>query len=89
MAVAAVALAVGRVLPGVSRGAHSELRALGIGYAALAIAVLFVGARRQRGFETSLREGEYPPLSSPLVSLLTPIAIGLGVATLVVVAVRL
>lgn len=89
VAVGAVALAVGRVLPGVSHGAHSALRALGIAYAALAIAVLFAGAWRQRGFEGSLRDGEYAPLSSPLVSLLTAVAIGLCLATLAVVAVSL
>jgi len=89
VAVAAVAIAVGRALPGVGGGAGWPLRALGIAYAALAIGLLAAGAARQRRVERSLRKGEYASLSSPLVMALTAVAIALAAATLALVAVRL
>ncbi len=84
---AAVALAVGRVLPGVTGGARWPFRVLGLGYAALAVAVLVLGGVRQRRAADALRRGGYDQLSSPLVMWLTASAVLLAAGTLVLVAV--
>lgn len=86
---AAVAVAVGRLLPGLTGGAKWPLRLLGLGYGALAVAVLVVGAVRQRRAAEALRRGGYEQLSSPLVMWLTAAAVVLAVGTLALVAVRL
>jgi putative membrane protein len=82
----AVALAVGRILPGLTDGSHLPLRLLGVGYGALAVAVLVIGAVRQNRVAAALRRGDYEEISSSLVVWLTVAAVGLGIATLVVVA---
>ncbi|MCW3067916.1 MAG: hypothetical protein JWL67_541 [Solirubrobacterales bacterium] len=84
---AAVAVGVGRILPGLSGGgAHWPLRLLGLGYGALAVAVLVVGAVRQNRVAAALRRGSYDELSSRLVMWLTATAVALAVVTLAVVA---
>lgn len=89
IAAAAVAVAVGRLLPGLTGGARWPLRVLGLGYGALAIAVLLTGAVRQRRVAGALRRGGYVALSTPLVSSLTAAGVLLAVGTLVAIAVRL
>src|SRR5215475_11410089 len=64
---AAVAIAIGRVLPSLAGGARWPYRLLGLGYAALAVAILVIGALRQLRGSQALRRGDYDPLSSPLV----------------------
>lgn len=87
VAVGAVALAVGRFLPGVSNGKVWPFRLLGIGYGLLSVAVLVAGAIRQRQSAEALRRGSFADLSSPLVTWLTALAILLSVtATALVVA---
>lgn len=54
---AAVAVAVGRLLPGLTGGARWPFRLMGLGYAALAVAVLVVGAARQHRAAEALRRG--------------------------------
>ncbi len=82
----AVALAVGRILPGLTAGSHLPLRLLGVGYGALAVVILVIGAVRQNRVSAALRQGAYEEISSSLVIWLTVAAVGLGLATLVVVA---
>jgi uncharacterized membrane protein YidH (DUF202 family) len=82
----AVALAVGRGLPGLTSGSHLPLRLLGVGYGALAVVILVIGAVRQNRVSAALRQGTYEEISSSLVLWLTVAAVGLGIATLVVVA---
>lgn len=85
----AVAIAVGRVLPGLAGGARWPFKALGLGYGVLAVAVLVVGAvRQQRGAE-ALRRGGYTELATPLVMWLTAGAVALSVATIAIVLVAL
>ena len=84
---AAVAVGVGRLLPGLSDGARWPLRVLGIGYGLVAIAVLVIGAVRQRRVASALRRGSYEELSRSLVLWLTAAAVALSIATLVVIAV--
>lgn len=82
----AVALAVGRILPDVSSGAHWSLRVLGLGYGVLAVAVLVIGAVRQNRMAAALRRGDYDEMSSATVIWLTVAAVVLGLVTLAVVA---
>ncbi len=87
--VAAVAIAVGRLLPGLAHGAQWPYRLLGIGYAALAVVILVIGAIRQKNSSEALRRGEYAPLSSPLVMWMTAAGVALGIATMVMVVIAL
>lgn len=87
VAVGAVALAVGRFLPGLAHGARWPYQALGIGYGMLSVVILVVGARRQRRAADALNRGSFDELGSPLVSWLTAggIALSLAATTLVVI----
>jgi putative membrane protein len=86
LATAAVAIAVGRLLPPLTHGAHWPFEALGIGYAALAVGVVITGAARQRRTAEALRRGGFDQLSERLVLILTAAVIVLVLATLVVIA---
>ncbi len=83
----AAAVAVGRILPGLSGGARWPLKALGLGYGALAVAILVIGGVRQTRVSAALRRGSYDQLSDPLVMWLTASAVVLAIATIVVIAV--
>ncbi|HEY2768503.1 MAG TPA: DUF202 domain-containing protein [Solirubrobacteraceae bacterium] len=85
--VAAAAIAVGRLLPGLSGGTRWPLQVLGLGYGTLAVAVLVIGAVRQNRLAAALRRGSYEELSAALVMWLTAAAVALALATLAVVAV--
>ncbi len=89
LATAAVAIAVGRLLPGLAGGAKWPFRLLGLGYGALAVAILVLGAVRQRRAAEALRRGGYDELASPLVMWLTAAAVVLAIGTLVLVAAKL
>lgn len=86
---AALAIAIGRLLPGLTHGARWPFRILGLGYGALAVAVLVVGAVRHQRASDALRRGGFDELSTPLVMWLTAAAVGLSVATLALVIVAL
>jgi putative membrane protein len=87
IAVAAVAIAIGRFLPGVTGGTQWPYRVLGLGYAVLGIAILLIGAARQRSSSRALSRGDYAPLSPPVVMWMTAAAIVLAVATTLLVAI--
>jgi hypothetical protein len=87
VAVGAVALAVGRLLPAVTHGARWPFRLLGIGYALLSVAILVVGATRQQRASAALRRGGFSELTSSLVAWLTSLAVFPSVAGMVLVAV--
>src|SRR5437764_3491894 len=84
---AALAVGVGRLLPGLTGGAHWPLRLLGLGYGALAVVVLVIGGVRQSRVAAALRRGNYDELSSRLVMWLTATAVALALVTVAVVAV--
>ena len=84
---AAVSIGVGRLLPGLSGVDSWTLKALGLGYGALSVVLLVVGALRQHRVAAALRQGSYVPLSSPLVNWLTAAGVGLALASVVVIAV--
>jgi putative membrane protein len=86
---AAVAIGVGRVLPSIAGGSKWELRALGLGYGALAVVVLVIGGVRQNRVATALRHGTYDELSGSAVIWFTATAVALALATIVVIAVAL
>jgi putative membrane protein len=86
---AAVAIGVGRVLPSLAGGSKWELRALGIGYGALAVVVLLIGGVRQSKVAAALRRGSYDQLSPRTVMWFTAAAVLLAIATLVVIVVAL
>jgi len=83
----AVAVGVGRILPGFAGGTRWPLKALGLGYGILAVVILLVGGVRQARVASALRRGSYDELSGPLVMWLTAAAVVLAIATIVVVAV--
>lgn len=85
---AAVAIAVGRLVPVVTHGTRWPFRVIGIGYGLLAVAALIAGAFRERRTAEALRRGGYERLSSPLVLWLTAGAVLLSVGTIALIAVR-
>ena len=89
LAVSAVALAVGRLLPGLTSGARWPSRVLGLGYALLAVGAFLIGAARQRGTADALRRGSLEELPWRVVSIFTAASIVLATGTFVVIAVAL
>jgi putative membrane protein len=85
VAVGAVALAVGRFLPELTHRHSWPFRALGIGYGCLSVAVLILGAVRQRRGAEALRRGSFSELSPPVVTWLTAAAVALSVLSMVLV----
>jgi putative membrane protein len=79
---AALAVAVGRIVPGLAGGVRWPYRLLGIGYGLLAVAVLILGAVRQQRAGDALRRGGLNELSSLLVVGLTAVAVALSTATI-------
>jgi putative membrane protein len=88
IAAAALAIAVGRIVPAVTHGARWPFRVLGIGYGLLAVAALVIGALRQRATADALRQGSYAELSTPVVMWLTAAAVMLSLGAVALVAVR-
>jgi putative membrane protein len=79
------ALAVGRFAPKLLNVAPWPYVVLGCGYAALAIALAIVGARRQRDLEHALRTGGHTPLSFRTVVVFTAGGVALALLTVVLV----
>jgi uncharacterized membrane protein YidH (DUF202 family) len=85
LAASAGALAVGRLAPEVLDVAPWPYVLLGCSYASLAVALLIVGAQRQRELERALRTGEHVPLRFQTVGLFTCGGVALALLTLVLV----
>ena len=85
LAATAGALAVGRFAPELLDVAPWPYVLLGCGYAALALALLVFGARRQRELERSILDGVHAPLSFRTVSAFTIGGVLLVVTTVVLV----
>jgi putative membrane protein len=77
------ALAVGRFAPKLLDVAAWPYILLGCGYAALAIGLSIVGARRQRELEQALRTGDHAPLKFHTVAIFTIGGVALTVLTVV------
>ena len=70
-------------------GSRWPFRFPGIAYRVLAMATLMVGAVRQQRAARALRCGSYEELASPLVMWLTAAGVGLSLAAVTLIAVRL
>jgi putative membrane protein len=79
------ALAVGRFAPDLLDVAAWPYIVLGCGYASLAVALLIVGAQRQRELEHALRTGGDAPLRFRTVGVFTVGGVALAVMTVVLV----
>jgi putative membrane protein len=82
------ALAIGRFAPEVLHTSSAPYIALGCGYAALAVALLIVGARRQRDLQRATEGNHVAPLSYAIVVAFTIGGIALAVTTVVLVVAR-
>ncbi len=89
MGAAAVAIGVGRLVPAVTHGSQWPFRVIGIGYGLVAVAVLVIGALRQKLTADALRRGTYDELSSPVVLWLSAAAVALSIAAVALVAAQL
>jgi putative membrane protein len=85
VAVGAVALAIGRFLPGLTGGARWPFRLLGIGYGLLSVAILLIGVVRQRRTAAAMHRGSFDELTPPLVFWLTAAAVVLSIGAMVLV----
>jgi uncharacterized membrane protein YidH (DUF202 family) len=83
------ALAVGRFAPELLDVAPWPYVLLGCGYAALAVALLVLGARRQRELERSIRAGVHAPLAFRVVAAFTIGGVLLVIATVVLVGAQI
>jgi putative membrane protein len=81
----AVALAAGKIVPGVTGGARWPWVILGVLYAALGIGFVVFGFRRQREVDAAISRGEYLRPDPRAVLLLTVYGAVVGVLTLVLV----
>jgi putative membrane protein len=89
LASTAGALAVGRLAPDLLQVAAWPYVVLGCGYGVIAIALLLIGASRQRKLERALLRGERAPLSFALVATFTLSGTILAVLTIVLVLAQL
>jgi putative membrane protein len=89
LAVSAVALAVGRLLPGVTDGARWPLRVLGVGYGLLALCVFVAGAVRQQRIAAAVSRGSFDEVSRGVVIVFTAFSVLLVIGTLVVIVIPL
>jgi inner membrane protein YidH len=85
LAATAGALAIGRFAPQLLDVAPWPYVLLGCGYATLALALLVVGALRQRALERSILDGVHAPLSFRLVATFTIGGVLLVLMTVVLV----
>jgi putative membrane protein len=88
LAATAGALAVGRIAPQLLHAARTPYVILGCLYALLAVALLIVGAHRQRGLRRELEGGEPAPLPFTVVAAFTVVGVALVILTAWVVIAR-
>ena len=86
LAALAVAIAVGRLVPALLHVAALPFVMLGIGYGLVGLALVVMGARRDRAVRSALAEGRFEPLDSRAVVAVTGAFVVLGFATLVLLA---
>jgi putative membrane protein len=89
LAATAGALAVGRLAPDLLDVASWPYVVLGCGYAAIAIGLLLIGARRQRQLQRATVDGEQAPLSFTTVATFTFAGTALALLTVVLVLAQL
>jgi uncharacterized membrane protein YidH (DUF202 family) len=83
LAALAVAIAVGRLVPALLHVSAMPFVMLGIGYGLVGLALVVLGARRDRAVRSAIAEGRFEPLDSRAVLVVTVAIVVLGLATLV------
>jgi putative membrane protein len=85
LAATAGALGVGRLAPSVLGVASWPYIVLGTGYAAIAIGLLLLGARRNRDLQRAVESGAPVPMSFGVVAVFTIAGVALALATIALV----
>ena len=83
-----VGLAVARVIPELGHQTRWPYGALGAAYAVFGLAMIAYGTLRQRNVEQALGEGRFSGAHPAVVAGFTVLAVGIGLATLVLVVVE-
>jgi putative membrane protein len=83
LAAFAVAIAVGRLAPALLNVSAAPFVALGIGYALLGLALVVLGAHRDRAVHRQIASGRLEPVHIRVVWGITIVLVILGLATLV------
>ncbi len=81
----AVAIATGRIAPGLAGGAEWPYHVLGAAFGVLGIAVACVAFVRHRNVERALAGGNYAPMDERVALLLAAATVVLALATVVLV----
>jgi putative membrane protein len=81
----AVAVGLGRIVPGVSHVTKWPYEVVGAGFGLLGIAFVLVGHNRVRAVERAVARGEFPPLDERLELALVVAGVGLALATIALV----
>ena len=84
----AVAVGIGKIVPGVADVTRWPFVLIGAGFAVLALVLILYGARRFVRVEEALDAGEFAPLDARNATALAGVAAILSLATLVLVFVR-
>ena len=79
----AVAVAIGRLIPAVSKAPRAPFLWIGTGFGVLALVMIVFGAVRQREVTRSLAEGEYADLNPVVVLAMTLLLAVLTIAAVV------
>jgi putative membrane protein len=81
----AVAVAAGKLVPGLVEGPEWPFVLLGAGFGVVGVALVVLALVRHRSVEQALARGEYAPFGDRLALALTAAGIVLGVATVALV----
>ena len=82
----AVCVGLGRVVPSVSHVTNWPYQAVGAGYGALGISCILLGHLRVRAVERAVDRGEFARLDPRITAVLLVGGVGLGAATIALVA---
>ncbi len=81
----AVALAAGKLVPGLVEGPEWPFVLLGAGFGLVGIALVALALWRHRRVESALARGDYAPFGDGLAVVLTAAGVVLGVATVALI----
>jgi putative membrane protein len=85
----AVAVAIGRLVPAVTKAPRAPFLWIGTGFGVLALAMIVFGTLRQREVTRSLAVGEYADLNPAVVLAMTVLMAVLTVAAIVVLFINI
>jgi putative membrane protein len=81
----AVCVGIGRLVPGVSGGAHWPFEVVGACFGVLGLALFWIGYARTRAVEEALDRGTFAPIGIRLPFALMLAGFALGAATILIV----